>query len=316
MQTSWKNIQKEYVMLQIIDFHAHLGDVFTGNNVSFRTGLTRPEDLGDCFTENDRNGFTYTAQGKPAEELQERMAAGQRRLQYATCENIGRTLDKEGGIYSVLLPIYPYTSFEEYLAASQCDPRFIPFTSINFSRPCEEINNKLHSDIEHGAKGLKLHPVIQNKRLLDSVVLEAVELFGKAGLPVVIHVGKSSYYVRGQEEKYQTTIEFGAIEDFVELARTFPHYNLVAAHCCRNYPLELAQMTKGLDHVYTDTTFAGAAHIKKTVETLGEDKLLFGTDYPFSDMHYAAHQVKLAFGEDSEITQKIFSGNARRLLHL
>ena len=56
-------------MRELIDFHAHLGDIFTGNNVSFRTGLVRPEDLGDCFAENDRNGFTYTAQGKPAEEL-------------------------------------------------------------------------------------------------------------------------------------------------------------------------------------------------------------------------------------------------------
>lgn len=312
----FKNCQKVCVMRELIDFHAHLGDIFTGNNVSFRTGLVRPEDLGDCFAENDRNGFTYTAQGKPAEELQERMMAGQRRLQFATCENIGRTLDKEGGVYSVLLPIYPYTSFEEYVAASRCDPRFIPFTSMDFSRPEKEIIDKLRSDIEHGAKGLKLHPVIQNRRLLDPIVLEAVELFGKAGLPVVTHVGKSNYYVRSQEEKYPTTIEFGAIEDFVELARTFPHYDLVAAHCCRNYPSALAEMTRGLDHVYTDTTFAGAAHIRETVDALGEDRLLFGTDYPFSDMHYAALQVELAFGENSDVAGKIFSGNARRLLNL
>ena len=31
-------------MRRVIDFHAHMGDIFTGRNVSFRTGLPRPED--------------------------------------------------------------------------------------------------------------------------------------------------------------------------------------------------------------------------------------------------------------------------------
>lgn len=303
-------------MRQLIDFHVHLGDIFTGRNVSFRTGLARPEDIEDCFAENDRKGYTYTAQGKPADELQERMAAGQNRLQYATCENIGRTLDREGGGYAVLLPIYPYTSFEEYLAASRLDSRFIPFTSMDFSRSPEDMLDKLRSDIEKGAKGLKLHPVIQNRRLLDPLVMEAVEIFGKAGLPVITHVGKSNYYVHAQEAQYPISVEFGALEDFVELARAFPEYDLVAAHCCRNYPAQLAEMTKGLNHVYTDTTFAGAEQIREAARMLGEDKLLFGTDYPFSDMRYAALQVERALGTDTAAARKVFSGNAMRLLKL
>ncbi len=303
-------------MRQLVDFHAHLGDVFTGKNVSFRTGLARPEDIDDCFAENDRKGFTYTAQGKPAAELQERMAAGQNRLQYATCENIARTLDIEGGLYSVLLPIYPYTSFEEYLAASYLDSRFIPFTSIDFSRDPKDVLDKLRSDIEKGAKGLKLHPVIQNRRLLEPLVMEAVEIFGKAGLPVISHVGKSNYYLHAQEAQYPISVEFGALEDFVELARTFPEYDLVAAHCCRNCPSQLAKMTKGLNHVYADTTFAGAEQVREAIIMLGEDKLLFGTDYPFSDMHYAALQVELALGRDTLAAHKVFSGNAMQLLNL
>lgn len=170
-------------MRRVIDFHAHMGDIFTGRNVSFRTGLPRPEDLEDCFAENDRGGFTYTAQGKPAEELQGRMAAGQNRLKYASYENIGKTLDREGGVCSVLLPINPHTTFDEYLAASRLDSRLIPFTNPDFSRPQKDMMDKLRADIRNGAKGLKLHPVIQNVSLLDPRTLEAVELFGEAGLP-------------------------------------------------------------------------------------------------------------------------------------
>ena len=35
-------------MRRVIDFHAHMGDIFTGRNVSFRTGLPRPEDLEEA----------------------------------------------------------------------------------------------------------------------------------------------------------------------------------------------------------------------------------------------------------------------------
>ena len=303
-------------MRRVIDFHAHMGDIFTGRNVSFRTGLPRPEDLEDCFAENDRGGFTYTAQGKPAEELQGRMAAGQNRLKYASYENIGKTLDREGGVGSVLLPINPHTTFDEYLAASRLDSRLIPFTNPDFSRPQKDMMDKLRADIRNGAKGLKLHPVIQNVSLLDPRTLEAVELFGEAGLPILSHVGQSNYYVREQEAEYPITIEFGTIDYFVELAHKYPDYDMVAAHCGRNFPSRLAEMTEGLEHVYTDTTFAGAPQIREVTEKLGVDKVLFGTDYPFTDMHYAVHQVELALGAGSEAAEKVLYGNAARLLKL
>ena len=68
--------------------------------------------------------------------------------------------------------------------------------------------------------------------------------------------------------------------------------------------------------MYADTTFAGAEQIRETINTLGEDKLLFGTDYPFSDMHYASLQIELALGKESDAARKIFRDNAVRLLRL
>lgn len=303
-------------MRKVIDFHAHMGDIFTGKNVSFRTGLTRPEDLDDCFSENDRAGFTFKAEGKSAAELQARMASGQKRLRYATCENIGKTLDRENGSYSVILPVTPYTGFDEYLAASRLEPRLLPFTNPDFARTRADMMAKLRADIKCGARGLKVHPVLQNINLSDPRVHEAVELFGEAGLPVLVHVGQSSYYLHDQEADYPTTPEFGKLEDFVALAHRYPRYDFVAAHCGKNYPSKLAQLTAGLEHVYTDTTFCAAAQIREAVEHLGEDKVLLGTDYPFSDLHYAVLQVELALEADSPAAEKVLYGNAARLLRL
>lgn len=303
-------------MRKVIDFHAHLGDIFTGRSTSFRTGLTRPEDLGDCFAENDRNGFTFKAEGKSAAELQARTASGQNRLRYANYENIGKTLDRENGAYSVILPVAPYTWFDEYLAASRLDPRLLPFTNPDFSRPQADMMAKLRADIRCGARGLKIHPVLQNMSLADPRVREAVELFGEAGLPVLVHVGQSSYYLHDQEADYPISPEFGRLEHFVQLARSYPRYDLIAAHCGKNYPSKLAELTEGLEHVYTDTTFCAAPQIREAVERLGEDRVLLGTDYPFSDLHYAAFQVELALGKDSPAAEKVLYGNAARLLKL
>lgn len=74
--------------------------------------------------------------------------------------------------------------------------------------------------------------------------------------------------------------------------------------------------TQGLDNVYTDTTFCSAELIKKGVELLGEDKLLFGTDYPFGSFKYGILEVKKALADNPQALEKVFYHNAAKLLKL
>lgn len=301
-------------MRKVIEFHAHMGDIFLGQNCSFRTGLMRPEDMEDSFAENGRNGFTFSAEGKTAEQLLERMRQGQHRLTLATRENISRTMDIENVSYTVILPVLPYTSFDEYLAASKLDPRIIPFSNPDFSLSTPDMLAKLKQDIANGARGLKVHAVLQDVPLSDPRTHAAIEVFGEADLPVMVHVGVSHYYLPGQTNP--CTPENGKIEYFVDLARQFPQYKLIAAHCGNNYPTQLAEMTRGLDNVYTDTTFCSGAKMAEVVKSLGEDKVLLGTDYPFSGIHDALNEVDKAFPEDCPAKEKLCYGNAARMLKL
>ena len=63
-------------MRRVIDIHVHMGDIFLGRNVSFRTFQPRPEELDDHFAENGRRGFNFTVVGKTPAELEHRMRQG------------------------------------------------------------------------------------------------------------------------------------------------------------------------------------------------------------------------------------------------
>lgn len=78
--------------------------------------------------------------------------------------------------YMVSLPVLPNTSFEETLAASKLEPKILPFTSPDFSLPVKEMQEKLREDIRMGARGLKLHPILQNVKLTDKRTYAAVEV--------------------------------------------------------------------------------------------------------------------------------------------
>ena len=234
-------------MNKIIDIHAHLGDIFCGQNITFRTRLQRPDHIDDSFAQNARDGFVFKAEGRTAEQLQDRMREGQNRLAHATCENLGKSMDDVQAAYSVALPILPYTSFDEHLAASRLDPRILPFSCPDYSLPQDETLEKLRQDIANGARGLKIHSVLSNLPMTDPRTLACIELFGNAGLPVLFHVGVSHYYTFGQP--YKETPEYGGLDDFITVAHMFPDYDLIAAHCVNNYVRELAEKTAGLNRI-------------------------------------------------------------------
>lgn len=56
--------------------------------------------------------------------------------------------------------------------------------------------------------------------------------------------------------------------------------------------------------------------MQKGVQYIGEDKILFGTDYPFGTFKYSIQEVKRAFADDERIMNKVFYENAAKILHL
>ena len=302
---------------RVIDFHAHLGDIFHENkNITFKTNVQKYE-YEDPFEEVEASGYRKQVIVEDEEQHAVLIRAGQYKVWESTLVRLSADLDEARLDYTCLMPIVPNTTFEEYLAASCLEKRIIPFTSADFTLPVEEMTAKLKRDIGRGARGLKLHPILQNVSLSDSRTHAAVEVFGEAGLPVTSHCGINEYYT--PDKPFKTNAEYGHIRYIIELLHKYPDYNIVAAHGGGLVGGEmeiLAKETRGLKNVYTDTTFRSAEYMRKAVELFGEDRIVFATDYPFTSIKLSLDQCIEAFADEPEIADKVLFKNSARLLHL
>ena len=311
-------------MRKIIDFHTHLGDIFNGNqNMAFKK--RKHMDFGvypDPFKDLEESGFNRP-RIVPAEEAQNtRILAGQYRMreegaQAATPHSRG----EHGVAVTGSLPCFPNTCFEEALAASMLEPRIIPFTSPDFSLTIPEMRRKLESDIAHGAKGMKVHPQIQNINPNDPRVGAAIEVLGGAGLPTLFHFGVNTYYVTGDPNNDITPAEYGALHYCFDILARYPQYPIVVGHAGGNCGGELEELGAELakhdwPNVYVDTSFKNAETMRRMVELLGEDHVLFGTDYPFTKIKYSIAECEKAFADQPDVLNKVFYANAVRLMHL
>ena len=298
-------------MKRIIDSHAHLGDIFHENrNISFKTNVKKG-DYEDRFIRLEESGFTLPLFTGAEDDLEKVIDGGQFRCWESTLEQLTAQLDESDMAGVVLLPCLPNTTFEEYLAASMLEPRIIPFSAADFSLPADDMAEKLKKDIGRGAKGLKLHPVLQNVRLLDERMAIAAEVFWDRGLPVLAHVGIGQYY--HDPCPWPVNNQYGDPEDFFEFCDRHPGKDIIGAHMADSAQ-DIVDNVKDWSHVYADTSFCSAEAARKAVSAMGAEHILFGTDYPFTHEKYNIAVIEEAFADDSETMDLVFYGNIARLL--
>lgn len=161
-----------------------------------------------------------------------------------------------------------------------------------------------------GLKGIKLHPDYQEFYVDDERVFPVYRKAAELGLITVFHAG----------------IDIGIFEPIYctpqRLARALPIFNggtVVAAHF-GGYLMwyEVEKYLVGQD-IYFDTAFCYGRmpHLqgKRIVERHGVDRILFGSDIPWSDPMSEMRLPKCWGLADHEVA-KILGGNAQRLLQL
>ena len=300
-------------MRRIIDSHAHLGDTFHENkNITFKTNVKKG-DYEDYFIRLEESGFTQPLFTGDPGDLAKVIDGGQFRCWESTLEQLTAQLDECAMAGVVLLPCMPNTTFEEYLAASMLEPRILPFTGADFTLPVDDMVRKLEKDIRRGAKGLKLHPIIQNVRLLDDRMAAAAEVFWDSDLPVLTHVGIGQYY--HEPCPWPVNNQYGDPRDFFEFCNRHPGRTIIGAHMADSAQ-EVADNVKDLSRVYADTSFCSAEAARAAVKAMGAEHILFGTDYPFTFEKYNIAVIEEAFADDPEAKDLVFYGNIARLLHI
>ncbi len=312
---------------RIIDFHTHLGDIFHENqNISFkRPGFVAPPPgfTGfDPFKDLEESGYTRPLIVPDVEAQNKLIDAGQVRIwERANIFTTAEIMDAAGIDYMCSLPIMPNTSFEEALAASKLDPRFIPFTCPDFDLPDDQMMAKLKQDLEKGAKGLKLHPIIQNVSVTDERAAGPIELFGDLGLPITYHCGVNDYYKADSPHLKKTNLLLGDLKYTLEILDRYPDYVWVPAHgggSCGGELEALAELVakKGCKNVYIESSHRGVSGLRQMLELFGPDRIMFATDWPFDTCTWSVKYATEAFKDDQEIADKFFYQNAARILHL
>ena len=310
-------------MKRIIDFHTHLGDGFGSNkNIIFK----KPESLDaypDPLSDFAKTGFLHPIDISSTQAKDQLADA----LHNHTAEKGGlgsasSEMDKNSVTYFVSLNNYPFTCFEETLAASKLEQRIIPFTSADFTMDAWEVRGQMEKDIARGAKGLYINPLLQNTKITNERARAAIECFGKAGLPVVLHFGLNDCYYR-QDSEYvkKTPSEYGALSWVIDIISKYPDYSFVLTHSAVNTGEELgalmaAAKSNSWKNVFVVTSYKSADMIRKLADCFGTDRVLFGSDYPFCDVSYALEECEKAFEKDREALDKVLYRNAVALTRL
>ncbi len=207
-------------------------------------------------------------------------------------------------VHSVATTPHQVSSINRFIAntVSENPERFIGFGALH--PDSEDVERDVEEIISLGLCGVKLHPDIQGFFADDekcNKIYRAIE--GK--LPLLIHAGDERYKMSDPER-------------IAKVAKAYPKLTLIAAHFGGYSQWEKArECLSPLPNVFVDTssslTFLTDEKILEYIDAYGEDKVMFGTDYPMWEAQDEISRI-LSLGLSEETLEKIFHFTLERLL--
>ncbi len=228
-----------------------------------------------------------------------------------TVEGLQNNMDKFGVDISVIQPVITKPehtkTLNEWAAAVQSD-RIISFGGIH--PDTDDYKRDIDFVCSLGLKGLKFHAEYQGFTLDDPKMLRIYDYAFSKGLIILHHAGFDPAFA----PPFHTSPK-----QFANVARQLRGGTLIAAHLGGHDQWDDVERYLPGTGVYIDTSMGFEYYSKeqflRIVEKLGSDKILFGSDAPWSkaDGEIAAIKALPISPEDKD---KIFYKNGVRLLNL
>jgi predicted TIM-barrel fold metal-dependent hydrolase len=159
------------------------------------------------------------------------------------------------------------------------NPKLVPFYNIDPRTPT--VIDDLHRlALEMGGKGIKLGPIYQGFQPDDEAYFPVYEKIQALHLPILWHQG-SSFDAR------MGPLEWASPVLLDKIARTFPDLKMIVAHLGFPWVRETIALVRKQPNVYTDIsglrlrTWLLYNALVELIQYGGEDKIFFGTDFPW-----------------------------------
>lgn len=163
---------------------------------------------------------------------------------------------------------------------------------------------------KNGFKGIKLHPDYQNTFIDDDSYYDIFKALCDNGLFLLTHAG---WDVGLPEPRHCTP------DRMAKVMKEFPDLTIICAHMggvCEQDLVEKYYLGK---NIYLDTCFTHhhitGEELTKKIKIHGADKILFGTDSPWSDQKQQVEYINSLELTDEE-KNKILGNNIAKLLDL
>jgi len=216
---------------------------------------------------------------------------GKNPVYFLDIEKLIKNMDRVGIEKSIVFPLFlqnPETD-NEYInnCAKKYPDRIVPFLCIKLWED-NQLNVIRKYVEEYKFLGIKLHPTLQGFAMDDiKLLVKLFEYCKNKGLLVTAHGAGDS--------------PFNMPYQFEEIANAFPEVNIIMAHsgfmwAC-NQAIKVAKRNK---NIYLDMTATGSNTVREAIEEIGAEKIVMGSDYPFTDVEVEIIKIDLAVSDRSK----------------
>jgi hypothetical protein len=155
--------------------------------------------------------------------------------------------------------------------------------------------DELKRSLDAGMCGLKLNSHLQGFVLSDPIVHPLVEVCRDYQAPLYAHTGTPI-----TAEPFQ----------LAELARTFPEVTMVMGHMgYTDFWYDATPAALQSDNIYLETSLIDIMNIQTAIEKVGAHRILFGSDFPESDLSLELEKISMLEMSDDD-RNRILGTNA------
>jgi uncharacterized protein len=210
-----------------------------------------------------------------------------------------------------------FRSFNGWLVDSLAPiPQLTPFVGVDPTALTPEENVEHLKEMAHrGARGIKLHPVVQKFEPTDPRMRPVFEICRELGLTVLSHTGSA----KGGERFAQPSAFAGVLPDF-------PGLTVLLAHLGGGRWHQTVDLAKAFPSVVFDVCeiveWTGAPNaptreqLVRMIQEIGHERVMLGTDFPWYDLDHTVELVMELPVLTTEQKEAILGENAVRILGL